>query len=45
MAEHTTSAYRRLFEVRLLHHYWLDDGATIFDKITDPVDAAPEIAR
>jgi hypothetical protein len=28
--------YTRLFEVRLLHHYWLDDGATVFDAIADP---------
>lgn len=28
-------AYTRLFEVRLLHHYWLDDGATVFDAIAD----------
>ena len=27
--------YRRLLEVRLLHHYWLDDGATVFDTIAD----------
>jgi hypothetical protein len=27
--------YTRLFEVRLLHHYWLDDGATVFDAIAD----------
>ena len=27
--------YLRLFEVRLLHHYWLDDGATVFDAIAD----------
>lgn len=33
MAERTTSLYRRLFEVRLLHHYWLDEGATVFDEI------------
>jgi len=31
--------YTRLFEVRLLHHYWLDDGATVFDAIGDPVAA------
>ena len=23
--------YTRLFEVRVLHHFWLDDGATVFD--------------
>ena len=27
--------YTRLFEVRLLHHFWLDDGATVFDAIAD----------
>lgn len=27
--------YTRLFEVRLLHHYWLDDGRTVFDAIPD----------
>jgi hypothetical protein len=36
MAERNTSVYRRLFEVRLLHHYWLDEGATIFDQIANP---------
>ena len=35
MSERTTSEYRRLLEVRLLHHYWLDDGATVFDKIDE----------
>jgi hypothetical protein len=28
--------YQTLFEVRLLHHYWLDEGTIIFDLITDP---------
>lgn len=36
MVERTTSLYQRLFEVRLLHHYWLDEGATVFDQISDP---------
>jgi hypothetical protein len=36
MSERNTSPYRRQFEVRLLHHYWLDEGATIFDQIADP---------
>jgi hypothetical protein len=35
MAESITSGYKLLFEVRLLHHYWLDEGATIFDLIPD----------
>ena len=29
----------RLFEVRLLHHYWLDDGATPFDALAAAVQA------
>ncbi|HKY16495.1 MAG TPA: hypothetical protein VJM33_16330 [Microthrixaceae bacterium] len=29
------TVYTRLFEVRLLHHYWLDDGATPFDSIAN----------
>lgn len=39
MAEHSTTAYRRLFEVRLLHHYWLDDGAQLFDALAADVQA------
>lgn len=33
MAETLTSGYRRAFEVRLLHHYWLDEGGKVFDRI------------
>lgn len=33
MAEPTISEYNILFELRLLHHYWLDKGATVFDQI------------
>ncbi len=35
MAEQVRNEYQRLFEVRLLHHYWLDEGATLFDKLAD----------
>jgi hypothetical protein len=35
MSESITNRYQRLFEVRLLHHYWLDEGATLFDDIPD----------
>lgn len=35
MTEHAASRFKRLLEVRLLHHYWLDEGATVFDSITD----------
>jgi hypothetical protein len=33
--ETVRTGYRRLFDVRLLHHYWLDDAATVFDAIAD----------
>ncbi|MRR57855.1 MAG: hypothetical protein EG824_06545 [Deltaproteobacteria bacterium] len=33
MAEVITQGFLRLFEIRLLHHYWLDDGATMFDLL------------
>lgn len=35
MSERIINGYKRLFEIRLLHHYWLDEGATVFDKMTD----------
>lgn len=35
MAESMTRSYQRLFEVRLIHHYWLDDGGKVFDKPYD----------
>jgi hypothetical protein len=37
MAERTTTAYQRLFEVRLLHHYWLDEGRKPFDALAADV--------
>ncbi|MGO4700566.1 hypothetical protein [Dyella sp. 2RAB6] len=40
MSEHATTAYRRLFEVRLLHHYWLDDGGQRFDTLPADLQAA-----
>jgi hypothetical protein len=33
MAEFSRNGYTKLFEIRLLHHYWLDDGSTVFDAI------------
>jgi hypothetical protein len=30
MAEHVRSEYKRLLEVRLFHHYWLDEGIAVF---------------
>ncbi len=33
MAERIVTGYKKLFEVRLLHHYWLDDGKTVFDRV------------
>lgn len=34
MSERITTGYERLFEVRLLHHYWLDEGKGLFDPTT-----------
>jgi len=35
MAERIVIGYKRLFEVRLLHHYWLDDGSSVYDTLPD----------
>jgi len=35
MTETLNSLYKPLFEVRLLHHYWLDEDVTVFDLISD----------
>jgi hypothetical protein len=35
MTERIINGYRPLFEVRLLHHYWLDEGATVFDLLAE----------
>ncbi len=35
MAERIAYKYIRLFEVHLLHHYWLDDGNTLFDNLDE----------
>lgn len=32
MAERISTGYKRLFEVRVLHHYFLDDGSVDFTK-------------
>lgn len=34
MPETVTTSYRRLFLIRLLHHYWLDQGTTLLDLIS-----------
>ena len=35
MAERIVNGYKRLFEVRILHHYWLDDGSNLFDGLPE----------
>lgn len=35
MAERIDNAYMRLFEIRLYHHYWLDNGITLFEQILE----------
>lgn len=44
MAERSTTAYQRLFEVRLLHHYWLDNGGQPFDQLAVGVQAGRLLA-
>jgi hypothetical protein len=34
MVERAISPYKPLFEVRLLHHYWLDEGKLGFDSLS-----------
>jgi hypothetical protein len=36
MSEKAVTTYQRLFEIQLLHHYWLDDGAIVYDLMTLP---------
>ena len=45
MAESIVNGYRRLFEIRLLHHYWLDEGATVFDLIADQTKKATRLLQ
>ncbi len=35
MAERIVNGYKRLFEVHLLHHYWLDDASVLFDALPE----------
>jgi hypothetical protein len=35
MGEQARTVFTRLFEVRVLHHYWLDEGTTEFGAIPD----------
>lgn len=35
MDEYVSRNYQRFFEIRLLHHYWLDEGQTVFDLIPE----------
>ena len=37
--ERVTTSYTPLFEIRILHHYWLDDGSTVFDNLLADVQA------
>ena len=36
MSERLSQNYRLLFELRVLHHYWLDEGAEVYDQLSDP---------
>lgn len=35
MTERIINGFRLLFEIRLLHHFWLDEGAVMFDLIPE----------
>jgi len=35
MTERMVNGYKRLFEVQLLHHYWLDDASILFDALPE----------
>ena len=35
MTERIVNGYKRLFEVQLLHHYWLDDASVLFDTLPE----------
>ncbi|MCI5134547.1 MAG: hypothetical protein D3920_05600 [Candidatus Electrothrix sp. AW2] len=38
MSEQVRNRYRPLFEIRLLHHYWLDEGGIVFDQLKSKED-------
>ena len=42
MSERVFSKYQLLCQVQVLHHYWLDDGGTLFDSL--PKDALDKAA-
>jgi hypothetical protein len=37
MGERILQGYKRLFEVRILHHYWLDEGGDVFDNLPQEI--------
>jgi hypothetical protein len=37
MSERFSTEYKRLFEVRILHHYWLDEGGEVFDSLAENI--------
>lgn len=43
MAEGSIIQYKRLFEIHLLHHFWLDEGATVFDLIPSDTKRAERL--
>lgn len=42
--ERLTTAYVTLFEVRVLHHYWLDDGEVLFDALLPSIQQSRLLA-
>src|SRR6266542_856948 len=45
MAERITNGSKQLFEVRVLHHYWLDEGSVVFDLNGDQAEKDVRLQR
>lgn len=45
MVELIRIGYTRLFEVRVLHHYWLDQDRTVFDQIANQATKTERLLR
>lgn len=45
MVEFLRIGYTRVLEVRVLHHFWLDEGPTVFDRIADATKKTERLLR
>jgi hypothetical protein len=44
MNEQISHHYQNLFQIQILHHYWLDEGAVVFDQIADAAKKANRLS-